>query len=412
MSPTGDPRDKPLNPTFEEPTDSSRGGPSSTTAPLAILATIMVGWALYVGADILQPLVIALLLASLLQPIVRLLARFYIPPFVTVVLLVTLLFFGFAQLGIILQANIEAFVSGKMESPATLTPDEQALRESVGGWNGIILSLQEQLAEKGPDSVLTEPLTNSLEELKSGEGKTGLGAVATGIIGGGFGFTKGLVLVVIYMVFIFAEQAIFRRKILAISGERRAETEEMLETIAKGIQRYLGVKTITSFLTGSLCYAMLVALGIPFALLFGFLTFLLNYIPTFGSIIAGLFPTVTAIAMVFGGDASWSTVFGVVITYLAVNLTLGSFIEPRILGRELNISPLVVVISVVVWGGLWGIVGAFLAVPLTVIMQIILFSRESTRPIAIMLSSGPPREERRLSLPRRRRRPDGEVEAS
>jgi len=197
--------------------------------------------------------------------------------------------------------------------------------------------------------------------------------------------------VLIYMVFIFAEQAVFRRKILSIAGDRRAEAEEVLETIGRGIQRYLGVKTVVSFLTGALCYAVLNALDIPYALLFGLLTFMLNYIPTFGSIIAGIFPTITALAI----EASWSKALIVMVTYLSVNLTLGSFIEPRILGRELNLSPLVVVVSVVVWAGLWGVVGGFLAVPLTAAMQICLASQETTRPIAVMLGSGPPREKRR-----------------
>ena len=88
-------------------------------------------------------------------------------------------------------------------------------------------------------------------------------------------------------------------------------------------------------------------------------------------------------------------VITVMATYLGVNLVLGSFLEPKILGRQLNLSPLVIIISVVVWAGIWGVVGTFLAVPLTAAMQIILASSETTRPIAVMLSSGPPRDERR-----------------
>ena len=117
------------------------------------------------------------------------------------------------------------------------------------------------------------------------------------------------------------------------------------------------------------------------------LTFLLNYIPTFGSIIAAIFPTLTAL----GTGAPFSTVVIIMGAYLIINLTLGSYIEPRILGRELNLSPLVVVVSVVVWAGLWGVVGAFLAVPLTSVVQLMLLSSERTRPLAILLSIGPGR---------------------
>jgi predicted PurR-regulated permease PerM len=137
-----------------------------------------------------------------------------------------------------------------------------------------------------------------------------------------------------------------------------------------------------------LCYFVLVVLEVPYALLFGLLTFMLNYIPTFGSIIAAIFPTVTMLAY----EGSWEKALIVLAAYLAVNLTLGSFLEPRILGRELNLSPLVIIVSVVVWAGIWGVVGAFLAVPLTSAIQIVLLSSERTRPVAVMLSIGPPPE--------------------
>jgi predicted PurR-regulated permease PerM len=159
----------------------------------------------------------------------------------------------------------------------------------------------------------------------------------------------------------------------------------MLETMGRGIQRYLSVKTVVSALTGSLCYVVLVMCDVPYALLFGLLTFMLNYIPTFGSIIAAFFPIITAL----GSGAPWSVALIIMGSYLAINLTLGSYIEPKILGRELNLSPLVVVVSVVVWAGIWGVVGAFLAVPLTSAIQIMLLSSERTRPVAILLSIGP-----------------------
>jgi AI-2 transport protein TqsA len=191
----------------------------------------------------------------------------------------------------------------------------------------------------------------------------------------------------IYMMFIFAESKIFKRKILSLSEDRK-ETQNILENIGKGIQRYLGVKTAVSLMTGSLCYFVLVMLQIPYALLFGLLTFLLNYIPTFGSIIAAIFPTVTALAV----EASWSKAVMVIFCYLSVNIILGSVLEPRILGRELNLSPLVIIISVVVWAGLWGVVGAFLAVPITSAIQIVMLNSPRLRPVAILLSIGPPKE--------------------
>ncbi|MDA1265138.1 MAG: AI-2E family transporter [Planctomycetota bacterium] len=265
---------------------------------------------------------------------------------------------------------------------------------NAGGWNEIIDGISTRLRQSELPLGLVDYTQKALRNVN-------LEGIASDLAIGGLGFITTLMLVMIYMVFIFAEQAVFRRKILAIAGDHQDAAADVLDTIGRGIQRYLGVKTVVSFLTGSLCYLVLVALEIPYALLFGFLTFLLNYIPTFGSIIAGIFPTITAVA----DEASWVKAVIVVIVYLSVNLTLGSFIEPRILGRELNLSPLVVVVSVVVWSGLWGVVGGFLAVPLTAGMQICLASSEATLPVAIMLGSGPPRDKRK-----KRRRADGEEE--
>jgi predicted PurR-regulated permease PerM len=197
-------------------------------------------------------------------------------------------------------------------------------------------------------------------------------------------------LVVLYMIFIFAEQAVFRRKILAVASARADDAEQVLDSISLGIQRYLGVKTITSLATAVLCYSVLLTLDLPYALLFGFLTFLLNYIPTFGSFAAAILPISTAIADRVG----LTEPLIVAGTYLTVNVLLGSFLEPRLLGRELNLSPLVILVSVVVWAALWGVPGAFLAVPLTATAQIVLSNFESTRNIAVLLSNGPPREPR------------------
>jgi predicted PurR-regulated permease PerM len=378
---------------------------------LGIIATILVGWVVHTGGAILKPLVIALLLASMLQPVVIGLKRRGIPPFVTIILMVWLLFLGIVQVGLLFNANVQKFLdSGGDAASAPITePTEETsldpmaerlellpgqspgqsqedLIGETGGWVDIVDKIETRLASSGMAEGVVRYAAKALRELP-------VDRMAGDLAIGGFGFVANVVLVLIYMVFIFAEQAVFRRKILSIAGDRHDDAERVLNTIGRGIQRYLGVKTVVSLLTGSLCYLMMVALDIPYALFFGFLTFMFNYIPTFGSIIAGSLPTMTALAV----EASWTKAAAIMGTYLAVNLTLGSFIEPRILGRELNLSPLVVVVSVVVWAGLWGVVGGFLAVPLTASLQICLASQESTRPIAVMLGSGPPKEKKRAS---------------
>ena len=357
---------------------------------LSILTVILVGWVLHVGASILQPLVIALLLASMLRPVVVRLARWKIPPALTVIALVASLFVGLAQAGILLQSNVVRFLGEAAPSsvedpvdPAEPVLDAEGKVVEQSDWPALVDALGTRMENSSMPEYLQDMLLDSLHDLD-------LGGVAKDVFDGGLGFTRALILVMIYMIFIFAEQKIFRRKILAIAGDGREEAARVLDTIGRGIQKYLSVKTAVSLMTGSLCYFVLVMLQVPYALLFGLLTFLLNFIPTFGSIIAAIFPTITALAV----EASWNKAFIVLASYLSINMVLGSYLEPKVLGRELNLSPLVIIVSVVVWAGIWGVVGAFLAVPLTSAIQIVLLSSERTRPVAILLGSGPPPEKR------------------
>jgi len=340
---------------------------------LGVIATILVGWVLHVGAPILLPLVIAFLLAGMIAPIVRRMARYRVPPLVTVAAVLGLLFFGTAELGFMVRDNLAQFVG--LEAPAVGEAGQKL------DWAGIIDSLKRTFSESNMPEPLSRLLVDSLRQVDAE-------AMAQAGVAVGIGFTRDLVVVLIYMVFIFAEARLFQRKILLMAGERRAEARKVLEHVAWGIQRYLLVKTLISVLTGFLCYLLLITLKVPYAPLLGLVTFLLNFIPTFGSIIAGLLAILVALA---SGD-TWNTAAWTAAGYLTVNMVLGNYLDPKILGKELNLSPLVIVVSVVVWAGIWGVAGAFLAVPITSALQIILLSDERTRPIAILLSGSPPKE--------------------
>jgi AI-2 transport protein TqsA len=355
-------------------------------ALLAIPSIVLLGFVLHKGAGILQPLVIALLLASLLSPVVRALARFRIPPTLSVLGMVSLLGLGLTQAVFLVRSNVEAFLGASerahRENYGVTESEDEAIR-SFGGWEAIAAELQRRIEAS---SLPTEVQGYLSQELRSLD----VELLATEFLGGGFGILRSILMVAIYMLFIFAEQAVFRRKILSVAGERRDDAATILDTIGRGIQRFLGIKTLISIATGALAYVVLVALDIPYALLWGFLTFLLNFIPYFGSILAGALPTVTALAV----KSSWETAALVAMLYTGINLGLGTILEPRIMGRELDLSPLVILVSVVVWGSIWGVVGTFLAVPIMATLQIVCASNEATRPFAVLLSSGPPKATR------------------
>ncbi len=358
----------------------SKSSIHALTALVGVVATILVGWLLISAAPILQPLVIALLLCNVLQPVVRTLARYRIPSWVTVVLLLALLVYALITGGYLLFAQLSDFVGEPNGSSVQIVDGEQ-----VNGGNQGIGQLKAQLLKRIESFGLPEEGEATVLNLINGIDLTSLFVNLFGTVKD---FMLGLFLVVLYMVFIFAEQAVFRRKIIAMARHRSADAEKALISISLRIQRYLGVKTVTSLSTGVLCYSVLLYLNLPYALLFGFMTYLLNYIPTFGSLAAAILPITTALA-----DREGLTDPLIVAgTYVVVNVMLGSFIEPRLLGRELNLSPLVILVSVVVWAALWGVTGTFLAVPLTATAQIVFANFESTRGMAILLSNGPPRD--------------------
>ena len=339
---------------------------------IGTITTVMVGWVLHVGADILLPLVFAFLLASMIAPVVRRAARWRIPAAVTVMLMLAALFYLIANLGLVLRDSLTDFIGGAQGA----APGGGARMD----WPAIVTTLEQRFRDSAMPEALARLLSEGLKQLDAG-------ALTRGGVLGGLGFTRDLVVVMIYMIFIFAEARLFQRKILAIAGERREDARRVLEHVAWGIQRYLLVKTFISLLTGGIAYLLLLALDVPYAMLLGLLTFLLNFIPVFGSIIAGLLATLVALA---AGD-TWTPALFTAIGYLMVNMFLGNYLDPKILGKELNLSPLMIVVSVVVWTGIWGVAGAFLAVPLTSVMQVILLSYERTRPIAVLLSGSPPR---------------------
>lgn len=382
--------------------ESARAGGRTQTFALVIIATVMVGWVLHAGASIIQPIVIALLLANVLQPVVRALEARKIPGPVAVLMLSGLLVWAIFQVTMLVQANVAALLGQAPPVPVEQTapvledsvaPDAEGEVARQTTWKRIVVNLSIRIDEQ---NYMSDEVK---EALKSGLESFDVQGALASLIGGGLDFSRTLVIILIYMAFFFAEQSIFKRKIMAIAGSRRREASSALDTMSKGVQRYLSVKTLISLLTAGLCYFLLIIAQVPYAVIFALLTFLLNYIPTFGSIVAGLLAAITALAV----HDSVAPAVIVAVGYTAVNLVLGSIIEPRILGRELNISPLVIIISVVVWVGLWGVVGGFLAVPLTAAIQIVLASSARSRPIAILLSGAPPPDDD--SAPTQRRGP-------
>jgi predicted PurR-regulated permease PerM len=206
---------------------------------------------------------------------------------------------------------------------------------------------------------------------------TSFASTAAGIAGS-FG------IVMVYVVFLLIEQGCFESKFSALfpDSERRQEVRDLLHRMQVQIQTYVAIKTLMSVLTGGISYAILLFVGVDFAGFWGFIIFLLNYIPTIGSLLGILLPTLLAVVQF----ATIGPVLTVLIAGGATQFVIGNLVEPRLMGTSLNISPLVVLISLAAWGSIWGLAGMFLSVPLTMIVLIVCSYFKPTRPIAIMLS--------------------------
>ncbi|WP_116125649.1 AI-2E family transporter [Lewinella sp. IMCC34183] len=195
---------------------------------------------------------------------------------------------------------------------------------------------------------------------------------------------KGIALVLLYVIFFLIEQGTFPKKMEALGLDMRRSTRftRTLAEINAAMRTYLGVKTLTSIATGALSFVIFSIIGLDYSLFWAFLIFLFNFVPTIGSITATALPALLALVQF----DTLTPFLVVVIGVTAVQILVGNIVEPRLMGSSLNISPLVVVLTLILWSMLWGIVGMLLSVPITVAIIIICAQFPQTRPIAILLS--------------------------
>ncbi|MEZ5960917.1 MAG: AI-2E family transporter [Hyphomonadaceae bacterium] len=198
-------------------------------------------------------------------------------------------------------------------------------------------------------------------------------------------FASAATFTLIYLAFLFPAAAVMKDKLDLIfrgRGQREA-ARDVIARIRLSMERYLWVQTLMSLIITALTYITLKIIGLDNALFWSFLIFFLNYIPTIGSIAATVlttavalvqFPTLGPVVAVFAGVGFWQ-------------FAIGNFVQPRMTGDSLNLSAVVVLLALAIWGLVWGIVGAFLAAPMTVMIMIVLAQFPSTRWIAILLSA-------------------------
>jgi len=193
-----------------------------------------------------------------------------------------------------------------------------------------------------------------------------------------------MVMIIFYVVFLFIEESLFQHKIKLISSSENNfnKISGILTKIDKSMSSYISLKSLVSLLTTTLSYFILLAVGIDSPLFWAFLIFIFNFIPSIGPILGTLLPALFSLIQFGEFSPALVILFGVG----GVSVLVGSLVEPKLMGNTLNISPLVAILSLALWGSIWGIIGMLLSVPITVAMIIIFSQFPNTRSIAILLS--------------------------
>lgn len=215
-------------------------------------------------------------------------------------------------------------------------------------------------------------------KLNFGELLGNLGTALSGLAGNTF-------LIILYLVFMLLEQNTFPKKWRAMFGDEasRDRSRKTLAKVTASIRNYVALKTGINLVTALLAFILFKVIGLDFPVFWAFLVFVINYIPTLGSMVAVSMPSLFALLQF----EQWTPILVVLIGMTALQTIMLNIVEPRFLGQRLNISGLVVILSLVLWGSVWGIVGMVLSVPIMVSLMIVMAEYPTTRPVAIWLSN-------------------------
>ncbi len=313
-----------------------------------MLTAVAVGFTLRWLSSVLIPFVLAIFAAYALDPIVRLLTRRAKLPRPLAVA---------AALGI---GGILFLAGGSVVSTSLAQ-----LSQNAGAYQEKITTLAQQIALQVPFEGFETEVETRLAQLP-------IGSVLLNLANSLLGVLSNAVLVLIFVVFL-------------LIGESRAAglTPAVWTEIESRVERYLLAQIVISGVTGILVGVILYLLGVDLALMFGFLAFLLNFIPNVGSIIATLLPLPV---LLISPDASLGRALLALVLPGFVQFVIGNIVAPKVMGDALELHPITILLALIFWGVLWGIVGMFLAVPITAVLKILLGQHELTRPVARLMA--------------------------
>ena len=332
-----------------------------------VFLALIIGWVLHIGQDIFIPIIFSVLVGFVIIGMTRMLAkvpvlgprlsiqvRYIVAALIMAVGLVSVVWLLFANVG----------------RAVALAPQYQ---------DSLLNSIQNLAVTLGLES---EPSWKSLRQQFLAQ--VSIQRLVGGTLGSVLSIVATLIVVFLYVAFLLVEQRSFAAKIQNISDDpgQVAFIRQMITNVNGKIGTYLALKTLLSVVLGILSWAIMAFFGMEFAVFWGVLIALLNYVPYIGSFLSVFLPAVFAILQ-FG---NLNSVLAVMVPLSIVQFANGNFLDPYLMGNSLNLSPFVILVSLTVWSALWGIPGAFLAVPMTAVMVMIFAEFPGTRPFAVLLS--------------------------
>ncbi|OGD19653.1 MAG: hypothetical protein A2Y70_02595 [Candidatus Aminicenantes bacterium RBG_13_64_14] len=329
-------------------------------AAIAIIVLFVIGVVLKLARPVLIPFVLAVFLSYIIDPVLTFLTRCRCPRRAAVLLVMALMFVLFYLLGALV------YSSGKSLAAELPRYQERLSDLSVFLAKGV-----------GPFKVDLSAALGKLEIEK-------IGTFILSAIGPFFSVLGKLLLVFLFLIFIVSGRGRAAAKIQKALGDGRSgRMKAVIEAINAQTRKYILIKTVLSLANGLIVWVVLALFGVEFAPLFGLLAFLLNFIPDIGSLVA----TALRVGFAFFQFGTFWPPFWILVITVGLDSVLGYFLEPKIMGKGLGLSPLLVFFSLLFWGWLWGIPGMILAVPLTAVIKIVCQNVPALRPVAVLMGT-------------------------
>ncbi|WP_428269598.1 AI-2E family transporter [Haliangium sp.] len=327
---------------------------------MALAAFVVVVAGFKAAAELILPVLMALFLALLSVPPMRRLERFGVPSALAILIVVTVATLAVLLVSVVIGRSVTQF-------QAELPTYQERLNEMFAG---AMAWLEGRGMQVDVDKLVRRIDTGSIMRM--------VGNTASGLLAA----MSNVLLVVITMVFMLIETQGMARKLRAAMGDPDADLSSFTAA-ADRVQKYLAIKAWVSLATGTLVTILCMVAGVDFPLLWGLIAFLFNFVPNIGSIIAAV-PVILLTLVQHGFVRATIVAAG----FVVINMVIGNGIEPRLMGRRLGLSTLVVFLSMLFWGWVWGPLGMLLSVPLTVIVKILFEQSNDFRWLAVLLGPG------------------------